>query len=474
MICFQTIKLENFRCFKSLEVDLSVPNDDNICVLVAPNGQGKTAILDALAYLLAPLFSRLGCAVPHLKSSDYRCVMSLDESFVYFQSVEQAPYMRLSARLRLEDEQEIGWDITKIRDKSTKTRMSIPQGLKLGQINAFSDTIIERINEIALGTSRGKKIPIFAYFNTQRSSIWKKPERRLNFKKQFKRLDAYKNALNGVLDYKGLCTWILFIEELHWRKKDVAFAYSQRPDGGNLVLKEAFNCRSLEMRTIDLAFERMLPTLSNLRTVINPLRLVVDVRSGDEKRVCALESQLSDGYKNVISLVLTLVQRMLDANSVQANDDPQEVLNTEGVVLIDEVDLFLHPSWQQRILKDLRLTFPNIQFIVSTHSPQVIASVPKECIRLITPDAVRELTNPTQGVEVAEILQSVFGTFETDLNLKIVKNLEQLKILTCEGKGDTQEWHKLYQELVTYYGENYGPLKGVVLHKEFLKSLKGN
>ncbi|MDO4527580.1 MAG: hypothetical protein Q4C03_02200, partial [bacterium] len=68
-------------------------------------------------------------------------------------------------------------------------------------------------------------------------------------------------------------------------------------------------------------------------------------------------------------------------------------------------------------------------------------------------------------------LNSVFGTFETDKNLEIVKDLEHLKVLTSEGQGDSLEWKELYHKLTTYYGENYGPLKGVLLHRDFLKKL---
>ena len=58
-------------------------------------------------------------------------------------------------------------------------------------------------------------------------------------------------------------------------------------------------------------------------------------------------------------------------------------LETPGIVLIDEVDMHLHPSWQQAVVYDVRKAFPNVQFIVTTHSPQVLSTVPAEAIRIL-------------------------------------------------------------------------------------------
>ena len=139
--------------------------------------------------------------------------------------------------------------------------------------------------------------------------------------------------------------------------------------------------------------------------------------------------------------------------------------------MIDEIDLSLHPKWQQHILNDLIEVFPKIQFIVTTHSPQVISSIKRESLRILTPDGVVPFHRPTQGVEVSEILRSVFGTDSTPQNLKIVDKLNRLVGLTSNGLGDTEEWKEIYDELVSYYGDEYGPLLGVVRHKDFLKRI---
>ncbi len=83
-----------------------------------------------------------------------------------------------------------------------------------------------------------------------------------------------------------------------------------------------------------------------------------------------------------------------------------------GIVLIDEVDLHLHPKWQARILGDLRSAFPAVQFIVTTHAPIVISSVEASCLRILTPDGVVSQGTETYGGNIARVLKTVMGVDE--------------------------------------------------------------
>jgi len=93
-------------------------------------------------------------------------------------------------------------------------------------------------------------------------------------------------------------------------------------------------------------------------------------------------SQLSDGVKAVLSLTADIAYRCVQLNPHL----PSPCQEINGIVLIDEVDLHLHPKWQQTVLSDLQKAFPNIQFIVTTHSPQVLTSVKEKCIRELSSD----------------------------------------------------------------------------------------
>lgn len=157
------------------------------------------------------------------------------------------------------------------------------------------------------------------------------------------------------------------------------------------------------------AIEAMLPGMSNPRIKLSPLRFVVSVQSDDGKLEEELSiDQLSGGYRIMLALAADLARRM-----AQGNPHLPDPLQSEAVVLIDEIELHLHPSWQQRILADLTRTFPNTQFIVSTHSPQVLTTVkPEHVVELGREqgDIVAGSAGaPTYGAEAGDMLAAVMG-----------------------------------------------------------------
>jgi predicted ATP-binding protein involved in virulence len=140
---------------------------------------------------------------------------------------------------------------------------------------------------------------------------------------------------------------------------------------------------------------------------IGDVALIADRGDSDEAIVVPV-SLTSDGIKAAFSLVADIAYRCVRLNPFYGADACKL---TQGVVMIDEVDLFLHPSWQQRILPDLRRIFPKIQFIVTTHSPQVVSSVSQRCLRIVAEDGqITPVSIWTEGVESSRILRDVFGT----------------------------------------------------------------
>jgi predicted ATP-binding protein involved in virulence len=138
-------------------------------------------------------------------------------------------------------------------------------------------------------------------------------------------------------------------------------------------------------------------------------------------------------------------------------------LDAEGVVLIDEIDLHLHPSWQQRILPDLLRTFPGIQFIVTTHSPQVLTTVRRENIRVIGPNSVGQLiAEPplamTYGEPSGGVMHSVM---QVDPQPPVVEkaNLQRLTECVDQGRYDTEEAKRLQRDLMAALGEQHPQLQ---------------
>ena len=120
-------------------------------------------------------------------------------------------------------------------------------------------------------------------------------------------------------------------------------------------------------------------------------------------------NQLSDGYKSTISLVADIAYRMAVLNPQLLGSVCSQ---TDGIVLIDEVDLHLHPEWQQQILADLTAIFPKVQFIVTTHAPAVISSVEQECVRVLHNNQIDLPALETYGRDTNGILRAVMGVSE--------------------------------------------------------------
>lgn len=455
------IVLDNFRCFKHLELVFhtnhqseTLEKTGGMTVLVAANGQGKTAVLEAVKYLLGSFISRFPkTSVPRLRDSDYRDEWSRREGFFESQFVRKprAPYLRLwgEAEFSHAGDVTIQWDLFMKRDKTSRTSAQLPTFAGSKKINEQADWFIDRDNE-----EKQAPLPIIAYYNTERAVIRNKPERRRGFQKIFSRYDAYTGALDNGLNYKKTIEWFCFLEDKQRREKEAVQDWAYQ---------------TLEYRTIQLAVENMLPGFRNLRTTLRPLDLIVDIEEAEQPfKTCRIDTQLSDGYKIVLVLVLDLVSRILEANAGIPEITPEQLLNAEGVVLIDEVDLHLHPSWQQRILGDLRRTFPRLQFIVSTHSPQVVSSVPKECIRIIDEGEIIPFDSQTQGVESQDILAQIFGTDPAPQEDPYVRLLKQYAEMAAHGLADTEKGRQFYQELAEHFGVLYAPLQRIEIHRKFM------
>ena len=193
------------------------------------------------------------------------------------------------------------------------------------------------------------------------------------------------------------------------------------------------------------AISSMLPEVSDPRTELNPPRFVVSHKSEQGQVEKLSLDQLSGGYRIVLALAADLARRM-----VQGNPHLDDPLESEAVVLIDELELHLHPAWQQRILGDLRRTFPNAQFIVSTHSPQVLTTVEPQCIVELAREGDRIVAGApagaTYGAEAGDVLSVVMGVKERPEN-KFTKALEQYRRLVSEGEGESEEALALRRKL---------------------------
>ncbi len=322
------LTLENFRGKQTLDIELG----EQLTLLLAANGGGKTSILDGIAIGLGEALTHL----PQVAGLSFK-----KTGDIYQANNKIAPY----ARIVLHATNGIAWDRVTRRDKSAATTRLIQPGLGVKALRTFLDeSIIDPLNAGA-----DFYLPVFAYYGVSRALL-DVPLTRKGFTHQYARFEALANALNANSRFKSAFVWFYNKENEEHRLQKA---------------EKSFDVSLKELDCVRLAVERMFPDLSNPHIELNPLRFVV--KQGTELFNI---TQLSDGYKTLLGMVIDLSARM-----AMANPHLEDPLAAEAIVMIDELDLHLHPQWQQRIAGDLLRAFPNTQFIISTHSPYVVESV---------------------------------------------------------------------------------------------------
>jgi predicted ATP-binding protein involved in virulence len=412
------ITIENFRAIKKLDL----PLDPELTVLVGNNTAGKTTILDALAVGLGAILTRL----PNVSGKKFR-LSDIREELATELKDDQAPIQAPYTRVTLESAEGVIWDQTKKRDQTERTRQAIPPDKKLGELYHFLENIINDVQD-----GKPTNLPVIVYYGTDRAVLSSSLQR--DFNKNFNRFKALDNALATTQRFQTMNEWFAFQEDIELR------CQSKQRD---------FEYRLPVLESVRQAICQMMPGCSNPRTLLNPLRLIVtfEYQGGHQEKLSL--NQLSDGYRTTLALVMDLARRM-----AQANPHLQEkaIQQSEAIVLIDEVDLHLHSIWQQQVLVDLMATFPKAQFIVTTHSAQVLTTIKPEHIVLLTREkdnVIAEQATSSYGAESGRLLVEIMGVNErppAEKN-KFTELLGKYYDLIESNQGESQEALKLRQEL---------------------------
>ncbi len=164
-------------------------------------------------------------------------------------------------------------------------------------------------------------------------------------------------------------------------------------------------------------------------------------------------NQLSDGYKSTISLVADIAYRMAVLNPQLLGQVCRE---TDGIVLIDEVDLHLHPTWQQQILKDLTEIFPKVQFIVSTHAPAVINTAKSENLILLDGGEVYEPSGEIHGKDINTIISGIMHATERPAAIKDLFH----QFYAWVDQGDIEKARQVLERLKREIGNDDSEIAG--------------
>ena len=359
---------------------------DRFTVIAGINGRGKTALLEGLALLCSRL-------LPHVSSarSGYR---TINPSEVHIGATSAALSMKINcAGIPLE------YKFT--YDKERRSR-------KIRTTN-FPPAVKREIKKIYGDPTRADDAaPLVVYYTTDRASY--RLSKKLPEEVPRGQAAAYSGALfNRTVNFRDFMARY---------RSAVIVERTERRNDPNYLGDRAVKAISDALATFLNGFE-------NLRVQEEPLRLLVDK---DGKTLDL--SQLSDGERSLLAMICDLGRRLALANPLFKNP-----LYGAGVVLIDELELHLHPKWQREVRENLRRTFPNIQFIATTHSPFVIQSLqPGELINL-DPEELGEYADKSIE-DIAENVMGVELPQKSERYLKMMDAAEKYFRLLRDSSGD--------------------------------------
>lgn len=395
-------------------------------LLVGVNGVGKSTVLDALRICLSRVL-RTAARTPSrsltFQLTDIRSGLPfLEASLLLELEGEELRYSRLEWREEVakDDARSIDalrrqiLDNERLRERPRNLLRALVESQGLPDSDSFTPPAPYWRQKAKVLSSA----PLGVFFATNRSVLTSSSVRK--GRREAGKDSAYANALVArPWDIGELAQWLK----------------------AQLALSTETQLAAQHAAVLQNAASRFLPGCTGLQPSDRPDATLLIEKAGTLLDV----RQLSDGERGVLAMVLDLARRLSQAN--EGVSDP--LVEGQAVVLIDEIDLHLHPSWQRMIVHNLQAAFPRCQFIATTHSPQVIGEVEHDRIQII---AGGQIYSPTHsyGVDSSRLLEEVM---DTDPRTKAVQDL-LTGISQTIGKQEFAHGRELLVQLVERLGEN--------------------
>jgi predicted ATP-binding protein involved in virulence len=418
----KSIKLENYRCFEEFNIDF----DENLTVIVAENGVGKSSVLDALSVALGLFVGGFDTGKDSgFTTDDVRLNVINRDNATKMVDMESVYPVTLLAKGKIEGLSS-EWSRALNGEKS-KTTVKDASALK---------KYAKKLQAEVRNNSVNIELPIISYYGTGR--LWDISQTSSDNKNSFSRLFGYDKALEPASkNYREFAKW---------------FENESKAEYDKLIEKI-----QTQATIKDFSIEES-KALNNIREAVNTCLKVSEwnnIRYNIQfKKITANHpeqgtipvSRLSDGVRSMLAMIADIAYRCTKLNPHLSNA-PKE---TKGIVLIDEIEMHLHPRWQQRVIPNLQEAFPKIQFIITTHSPQVLTTVQPESIRGLVMDDNRIISIPVDfsyGAKSHELLMQIFGVNERPQHLHIVEKLNKYLELVDKNQYNSDEAKELRKEL---------------------------
>lgn len=395
------VKMIKVSDFKGID-DLEIPFNGKSTIIFGINGVGKSTILRAIDLIYANIISRLVSSKKKLAQLEYDDI-SVGKTKAHIDVVFEFENGDLKEYWR---------SITRAKGRNHS----------MAQLRELVDLFEERYVEKGYDDGDGnwienedlKNMPVFVNYGVNRS-VFDVPLR-ISKKEQFTKLSAFDKAIESKIDFRTLFMWFRNQEDIENEEK--------------VRRNEIYEDRSLS--AVKRAMLAMLDGFEDIHIDRRPLAMKVK-KDGRYLNI----KQLSDGEKCTIALFGDLARRMALANPQLSNP-----LEGQGVVLIDELDLHMHTSWQRKVMQVLKETFPNIQFIITTHSPQILGELDDtfNLFYMLREKGKVELRQYKSfiGWDANVILEEVMKT--SSVNLKIKHMVKQMyKYINDKQYGRAEE-----------------------------------
>lgn len=377
----EKLTIKNFRGIRDMEIKFS----EKINVFVGVNGSGKSSILDLLTILLSGM---TGQVTRKIGKTYTEKDITNGESHTISEVDFKHDSHRYSSR---------AW---KYRDKKKSFKNS----------SDSPDTALFRKYLISiLEKNPNANIPLCIYYSVNRSVF--DPPLRIKTRHSFSQIDAYDQALTGKRnDFRLFFEW-----------------FREREDFENEMIRDKENCVDTQLDAV----RQSITAFTGFKGVRIRRKPLLRMELSKDGKIVYVD-QLSDGEKCLLALIGDLARWL-----AIANPSLEYPLQGEGVVLMDEIELHLHPSWQRMVIPKLSEIFPNCQFIITTHSPQVISHVKPESIFLLYPgENGIEYKKPSEsyGKNSDSILEDLMGVDARPSDVK--KDLDSLYLMIDKGHLD--------------------------------------
>ncbi|MDX2254174.1 MAG: AAA family ATPase [Pseudanabaenaceae cyanobacterium bins.39] len=381
------LKMQSFRGINDLTLDF----DPQLNILIGNNGSGKSSILDCLGTVLRHICDLVNAL--YVNSNNITDFTNPRPKNIFLDDDISTNNEETNVQVgTILEPLNFQFFIQKNRGYQSKISANILDNNPSDRLQSFV---------------RSTHIPVLIYYSVNRDILFGEHQDHQQ-EKSNTLLDAYVRAFaGGQVVFQEFFEWFRTLEEVE-----------------NELIRDDPNYLDKQLKSVRQAIYTFLPEFKDLRIRRLPKLRMTVTKNGAELTI----NQLSDGEKNLLAMVGDLARRLAIANPEMERPE-----HGSGVVLIDEIELHLHPKWQRMVIPALLRTFPNCQFIITTHSPQVLGEVKDGKIYRLanTESGVTAEIVRTYGRDSNRILEDEMGVPKR--NQKIKDDLLHLFRLIDDG-----------------------------------------